>query len=311
VPPVPPGRQAPQGRPGPPAPPAPRGPTGPTGPQGDQGEAGGSLLSAFWQFSNTTTAPPGSGQVRSNAGNTTLWVHKTDTDGFDRSVGLGTVAVGNLVYVRATNGTALNLTITAIADSGTYFTFTTTAASGTVTKGARTQLNFILAPPVGMPSGGTTDQVLGKTSSTDYATSWRTLTKTSVGLANVDNTSDAAKPVSTATQTALDAKGPVRRPLNAQTGTTYAPVLADENQMVTLSNAAAITVTLPSNATQAFPIGAEVDFLWLGAGQPTFLAGSGATVVATPGVKLRAQYSAATAKKISTNGWAVIGDLAL
>lgn len=32
------------------------------------------------------------------------------------------------------------------------------------------------------------------------------LTKTQVGLANVDNTSDAAKPVSTATQTALDAK---------------------------------------------------------------------------------------------------------
>jgi hypothetical protein len=32
------------------------------------------------------------------------------------------------------------------------------------------------------------------------------LTKTDVGLANVDNTSDAAKPVSTATQTALDAK---------------------------------------------------------------------------------------------------------
>mgnify|MGYP001570043542 FL=1 len=33
-----------------------------------------------------------------------------------------------------------------------------------------------------------------------------TLTKSDVGLANVDNTSDASKPVSTATQTALDAK---------------------------------------------------------------------------------------------------------
>lgn len=36
--------------------------------------------------------------------------------------------------------------------------------------------------------------------------SWQTLNKTAVGLANVDNTSDANKPVSTATQTALDAK---------------------------------------------------------------------------------------------------------
>ena len=36
--------------------------------------------------------------------------------------------------------------------------------------------------------------------------SWQTLDKTAVGLGNVDNTSDASKPVSTATQTALDLK---------------------------------------------------------------------------------------------------------
>lgn len=36
--------------------------------------------------------------------------------------------------------------------------------------------------------------------------SWQTLDKSAVGLGNVDNTSDANKPISTATQTALDAK---------------------------------------------------------------------------------------------------------
>lgn len=36
--------------------------------------------------------------------------------------------------------------------------------------------------------------------------SWQTLNKSAVGLANVDNTSDANKPISTATQAALDAK---------------------------------------------------------------------------------------------------------
>lgn len=104
---------------------------------------------------------------------------------------------------------------------------------------------------------------------------------------------------------------PIRRIINAQTGTTYAPVIADENTMVTLSNAAAITVTLPSNATQAIPIGAEIDFVWLGVGQPSFALGSSATwaVTPTPGVKLRAAGSAATAKKMSTNGWMLIGDL--
>jgi hypothetical protein len=38
------------------------------------------------------------------------------------------------------------------------------------------------------------------------------LTKSDVGLSNVDNTADAGKPVSTATQTALDAKAPIADP---------------------------------------------------------------------------------------------------
>lgn len=58
----------------------------------------------------------------------------------------------------------------------------------------------------GVPNGGTTDQVLKKNSNTDQDTEWHTPVKADVGLPNVDNTSDANKPVSTATQTALDAK---------------------------------------------------------------------------------------------------------
>ena len=81
-------------------------------------------------------------------------------------------------------------------------------------QGARTQIGILSPTPHGIPAGGTTDQVLAKTSGTDYAVGWTTLTKTAVGLGNVDNTTDAAKPVSTATQTALDLKSPPppRRP---------------------------------------------------------------------------------------------------
>ena len=46
----------------------------------------------------------------------------------------------------------------------------------------------------------------GTAADTKIATAVAALTKSSVGLGNVDNTSDADKPVSTATQTALDAK---------------------------------------------------------------------------------------------------------
>jgi hypothetical protein len=44
---------------------------------------------------------------------------------------------------------------------------------------------------------------------------FQTLNKTAVGLANVDNTSDVNKPISTATQTALDAKQPLDGDLTA------------------------------------------------------------------------------------------------
>ena len=141
------------------------------------------------------------------------------------------------------------------------------------------------------------------------------VTKAHVGLGNVDNTSDANKPVSTAQQTALNLKADSSTRglyvgVNAQTGTTYAPVLADQGKLVTCSNAGAITVTLPSNATQAFPVGTQVDFVVLGAGMVTFVAGSSATVNGTPSLVTRAQYSAVTAIKVSTNGWVVVGDLA-
>ena len=116
-----------------------------------------------------------------------------------------------------------------------------------------------------------------------------------VGLSNVTNV----------------AQGPVRVTVKADTSTAYAPVLTDENQLVTLANAATITVTLPQNSVQAFPIGAEIEFMWLGAGQPVFAAGAGATVNSRNGwLKIDLQYGWARAKKISTNGWHLRGDLA-
>ena len=51
--------------------------------------------------------------------------------------------------------------------------------------------------------------------------SWQTLDKSAVGLSNVDNTSDTNKPISTATQSALDLKAPLVSP--ALTGTPTAP----------------------------------------------------------------------------------------
>jgi hypothetical protein len=99
----------------------------------------------------------------------------------------------------------------------------------------------------------------------------------------------------------------ITEPENAQTGTTYTLVLSDASKMVTLNNASAITLTVPTNASVAFPIGTTIDISQWGAGQVTV---SGTpTIRATPGAKLRAQYSAATLWKQGTDTWLLMGDL--
>lgn len=97
---------------------------------------------------------------------------------------------------------------------------------------------------------------------------------------------------------------------NAQTGTTYTLVLADAGKMVTCSNAAAITLTVPANATVAFPIGTRIDVTQIGAGQITFTPDSGVTInCAGSKNKTTQTYSGATLWKQGTNIWYLYGDL--
>ena len=98
-------------------------------------------------------------------------------------------------------------------------------------------------------------------------------------------------------------------PPNAQTGTTYTLVLADANKLVTLSNASAITMTVPPNSSVAFSVGTRLDLAQIGAGQVTVAQGAGVTVSATPGLKFRAQYAGATLIKTGTDAWLLFGDL--
>lgn len=98
---------------------------------------------------------------------------------------------------------------------------------------------------------------------------------------------------------------------NAQTGTTYTLVAGDAGKNVTLSNASAITLTLPQDSAATIAIGTYVDLTQLGAGQVTVVAGTGATL-RTSGLtaKARAQYSRLGVQKISANTWSLFGDLA-
>jgi hypothetical protein len=98
--------------------------------------------------------------------------------------------------------------------------------------------------------------------------------------------------------------------LNAQTGTTYTLVLADAHKLVTLSNASAITLTVPTNASVAFEIGDQVNLLQLGAGQVT-VSGAGVTFRSEgTKLKLKGQYAMATLVKIDTDTWVLVGNTA-
>ena len=98
--------------------------------------------------------------------------------------------------------------------------------------------------------------------------------------------------------------------LNAQTGTTYTLVLTDAaTKLVTLSNAGSIALTVPLNSSVAFPVGCTITLAQFGVGQVTVAGAVGVTVNATPGLKLRTQYSTATLIQTATDNWLLAGDI--
>ena len=83
--------------------------------------------------------------------------------------------------------------------------------------------------------------------------------------------------------------------------------IADSFKMVEMSSGG--TLTVPLNSSVAFPIGTAIDILQSGSSQVTIAPASGVTINATPGLKLRTQWSSATLIKRSENTWLAMGDL--
>lgn len=128
--------------------------------------------------------------------------------------------------------------------------------------------------------GGTTGQVLAKNSATDLDFIWTEQDDTTLAF-------------------------------NAQTGTTYTLVAADLGKLVTTSNAAAVTVTIPPSV---FSAGNQINVQSIGVGLTSFVAGAGVTITSTGASAaapiLRARYSACTIICTASNVFTVIGDIA-
>jgi len=79
---------------------------------------------------------------------------------------------------------------------------------------------------------------------------------------------------------------------------------SDLGKMIEMSNGGTLTIT----DSASFPVGFSADILQTGSSQVT-IAGNGFTPNATPGLKLRSQWSSATIVKRALNSWVVFGDL--
>lgn len=169
-----------------------------------------------------------------------------------------------------------------MANPTTYYGWVMPAATDLVTdlpadfnvfgQGVDTSLSQLL--------GGTTGQVLSKTSATNMAFTWIEQDDTTLSF-------------------------------NAQTGTTYTLVAADLGKLVTTSNAAAIVVTIPPSV---FVAGNQINVQSIGVGLTSFVAGAGVTVTSTGATSaapiLRARFSACTIICTASNVFTVIGDIA-
>jgi len=113
--------------------------------------------------------------------------------------------------------------------------------------------------------------------------------------------------------TTIDGTGVAKQGLPIVTESTTARTLAltDTGAFIRTTNSSATTITVPTNASVAFPVGAEVVVIQAGTGAVTFAGASGVTVNSKDSaLQISAQYAAATLKKVATDEWDLIGDLA-
>lgn len=96
--------------------------------------------------------------------------------------------------------------------------------------------------------------------------------------------------------------------LNAQTGTTYTIVLADAGKNVDMSNASANTLTIPTNASVAFPVGTIISVTMAGAGITTIAPVNGTVTLVkatADSLSISAQWKTALLYKSATDTWRV------
>ena len=86
--------------------------------------------------------------------------------------------------------------------------------------------------------------------------------------------------------------------------------LDERDSIIEMGLKVAGTLTIPADTTALnFPIGTTIDIIQTNTGQITIGGAFGVNLNATPGLKIRSQWSIATLLKRDANTWLVFGDL--
>jgi hypothetical protein len=156
--------------------------------------------------------------------------------------------------------------------------------------------------------GGTTGQILSKTSNTDMDFTWIAndqgdITGVTAGTGLSGGGTTGAVTVS------FDYSVGNQAVQNVQTDS-YTLVIGDAGKMIVMNKSSANNLTVPPNSSVAFPTNTRIDIIQYGAGQTTLVAGSGVTIRSSGSkLKLTGQYSGASLWKYDTNEWVLVGDI--
>jgi hypothetical protein len=178
-----------------------------------------------------------------------------------------------------------------------------------------------LAAAGGGGGGGGTTTVTGTLTATDLGNGITTVTTTGTGYILVDNgdgTSTLSGPTvsdngnGTTSVVSGDATSgggsgftiPTTRSLS---GTAYTLVLADGFNIVENTGTSTLTITIPTNATAAFAVNTDIEFLNYSSGSIILAPASGVVLRSPNGMRLIAQYASAAIRKRGTNEWVVAG----
>jgi hypothetical protein len=98
--------------------------------------------------------------------------------------------------------------------------------------------------------------------------------------------------------------------MRGTSSTAYTLLLTDKGKFFSTTSGSAIAVTIPTNASVAFPIGTQIWFVQEGVGVPTFTGDTGVTLRTRSSVRQPfARYAEVKLTKTNTDEWYLTGDL--